>query len=202
MSEQADDDLRCGSCGGRTLPGTVTFQHSVNCAVRLRAGKPHPDALDELLDHPPLTELMRWQVITGSRCKHARVIVCNESTERYVECGECEARLDPIAVLAEYAEKDRQLLSVLKSVREARARAAEDHEQIRKATEALKRHRASAIKKDAVLAELVKLRVEVARKLRAHPDKDVAFLRASIRDQLTHLINRTVAALESLGGAT
>lgn len=194
----SDDALTCAACGAPTYPGTVMFQHTVTCPVRLRTGKPRPDALDELLDEPPLTEVMAWQIVTSDRCKHQSIVVCNEGTDRYVECGKCEARLDPIAVLAEYAEQDRRLISTLTSVRDARAKAAEEHEQIRKATDALKRHRAATIKKNPLLAQLVALRASIAKELRGHPDQDVAMLRARLRDRLTLLVDTTVKNLETI----
>lgn len=153
--------------------------------------------IDSIVDLPPIRVQEAWRdhLRDPEKCHHPSVLV-REGLERGVECRTCKKELDAIAVLIQYADRDRRILDTLEGLRQAKKDAIEEAERIKKSSAALRRKRADDVAKHPILAVLVQLRGEVARRLRAHPDEDVARLRASIRHWLDEAIARAVRALE------
>jgi hypothetical protein len=116
---------------------------------------------------------------------------------RVIECVACRASLDPFDVIARLSTD----MTCLDLAKDERKRIAEEIEGLKTRRASLKAGLRSAAQHDPIVAELTKLKSEIASRLRAHPDEAVARLRASLRHTLECLVNETIERIEAANAA-
>jgi hypothetical protein len=159
--------------------------------------------VDSIVDLPPIRVREAWRdhIHDPDKCHHPSIVV-RDGIERGVECGTCAAELDPISILMQYAHRDRRILDTLEGLRAAKKAAQKEAEAIHKSSVALRRKRAADVAKHPILGVLVGLKANVARRLKAHPDEDVARMRGAMRAYLDDAINTAIRRIEEASDET